>query len=189
MAEQQQQLHTSLRYLRLQHDFKTMIKTGIDCVDEETFTALFQGRAAPHQIKHTWKLLQQQSESVVQEACAEFEVACSEVNLQQQLEELEALILQRGLLGTGDSADAPAAALPSSVEAAARMAAKRAEKQQLMATLQELTSRQQQMQTELTAKQQQAGELVRDFKAVEDQLDKVYRAGQQWLQQADGSKG
>jgi len=44
----------------------------------------------------------QQSESVVQEACAEFEVACSEVNLQQQLEELEALILQRGLLGTGD---------------------------------------------------------------------------------------
>lgn len=41
----------------------------------------------------------QQSESVAQEACAEFEVACSEVNLQQQLEELEALILQRGLLG------------------------------------------------------------------------------------------
>jgi hypothetical protein len=41
----------------------------------------------------------QQSESVVQEACAEFEVACSEVNLQQQLEELEALVLQRGLLG------------------------------------------------------------------------------------------
>jgi len=37
----------------------------------------------------------------------------------------------------------------------------------------QLTSRQQQMQTELTAKQQQAGELVRDFKAVEDQLDKV----------------
>lgn len=146
----------------------------------QTFTALFQGRAAPHQIKHTWKLLQQvckpalrsrcscalscavksgavakntfwfsrllgiqtcnthgldkkptllctcskhglarnlllsdcalmhtllppqQSESVVQEACAEFEVACSEVNLQQQLEELEGLILQRGLLGTGD---------------------------------------------------------------------------------------
>jgi hypothetical protein len=41
----------------------------------------------------------QQSESVVKEACAEFEVACSEVNLQQQLEELEALVLQRGLLG------------------------------------------------------------------------------------------
>jgi hypothetical protein len=41
----------------------------------------------------------QQSESVVQEACAEFEVACSEVNLQQQLEDLEALVLQRGLLG------------------------------------------------------------------------------------------
>lgn len=38
----------------------------------------------------------------------------------------------------------------------------------------QLTSRQQQMQTELTAKQQQAGELVRDFKAVEDQLDKVW---------------
>ena len=35
----------------------------------------------------------------MKEACAEFEVACSEVNLQQQLEELEALILQRGLLG------------------------------------------------------------------------------------------
>lgn len=93
MAEQQQQ--TSLRYLRLQHDFQTMLKTGISCVDEEvcccdaglpsdasaavlyctlisslltlvlcclqTFTALFQGRAAPHQIKHTWKLLQQVS--------------------------------------------------------------------------------------------------------------------------------
>ena len=43
--------------------------------------------------------LLQQSESVIQEACAEFEVACSEVNLQQQLEELEALVLQRGLLG------------------------------------------------------------------------------------------
>lgn len=41
----------------------------------------------------------QQSESVVQEACAEFDVACSEVNLQQQLEDLEALVLQRGLLG------------------------------------------------------------------------------------------
>jgi hypothetical protein len=41
----------------------------------------------------------QQSESVLKEACAEFEVTCSEVNLQQQLEELEALILQRGLLG------------------------------------------------------------------------------------------
>lgn len=41
----------------------------------------------------------QQSESVVKEACSEFEVACSEVNLQQQLEELESLVLQRGLLG------------------------------------------------------------------------------------------
>lgn len=133
----------------------------------QTFTALFQGRAAPHQIKHTWRLLQQvrtirvdgetaaeqrrrrrsrlshprplsavsqavwplppcsscvllpiimlstlpysracvayqqQSESVLSEAAAEFEVACGEVHLQQQLEELEALILQRGLLGSG----------------------------------------------------------------------------------------
>lgn len=41
----------------------------------------------------------QQSESVMKEACAEFEVTCGEVNLQQQLEELESLILQRGLLG------------------------------------------------------------------------------------------
>jgi hypothetical protein len=32
MAEQQ---HNSLRYLRLQHDFQTMIKTGLSCVDEE----------------------------------------------------------------------------------------------------------------------------------------------------------
>lgn len=40
----------------------------------------------------------QQSESVLKEACAEFEVTCSEVNLQQQLEELESFILQRGLL-------------------------------------------------------------------------------------------
>jgi hypothetical protein len=41
----------------------------------------------------------QQSESVVKEACSEFEVACREVNLQQQLEELESLVLQQGLLG------------------------------------------------------------------------------------------
>lgn len=41
----------------------------------------------------------QQIDSIVGEACAEMEVAASEVGLQQQLEELEALVLQRGLLG------------------------------------------------------------------------------------------
>lgn len=43
----------------------------------------------------------QQCESIVSEACAEMEVACAEVGLQQQLAELEGLILQRGLLGAG----------------------------------------------------------------------------------------
>lgn len=38
------------------------------------------------------------------QACAELEVACSEVGLQQQLEELESLVLQRGLLGPADGA-------------------------------------------------------------------------------------
>lgn len=37
----------------------------------------------------------------------------------------------------------------------------------------QLQSRQQQLEAELASKQQQAGELVRDFKAVEDQVDKV----------------
>lgn len=32
---QQHQQQTSLRFLRLQHDFQTMVKTGIGCVDEE----------------------------------------------------------------------------------------------------------------------------------------------------------
>jgi hypothetical protein len=35
----------------------------------------------------------------VEVATEEMEQACSEVGLQQQLEELEALVLQRGLLG------------------------------------------------------------------------------------------
>jgi len=34
-----------------------LLLTPLCCL--QTFTALFQGRAAPHQIKHTWKLLQQ----------------------------------------------------------------------------------------------------------------------------------
>lgn len=37
----------------------------------------------------------------------------------------------------------------------------------------QLELRQQQMQSELLTKQQQAGDLVKDFKAVEDQVDKV----------------
>lgn len=35
MEEPQHQQQTSLRFLRLQHDFQTMVKTGIGCVDEE----------------------------------------------------------------------------------------------------------------------------------------------------------
>jgi hypothetical protein len=41
----------------------------------------------------------------------------------------------------------------------------------------QLQSRQQQLEAELVSKQQQAGELVKDFKAVEDQVDKVCRRG------------
>jgi hypothetical protein len=37
----------------------------------------------------------------------------------------------------------------------------------------QLQSRQQQLEGELATKQQQAGDLVKDFKAVEDQVDKV----------------
>lgn len=32
--------------------------TALPPLPVQTFTSLFQGRAAPHQIKHTWKLLQ-----------------------------------------------------------------------------------------------------------------------------------
>lgn len=182
MAGQQQQ--TSLRFLRLQHDFQTMVKTGLSCVDEQvcrtrplppapacstdivvliSWFSLCRplqhcSRAEQHHIRSstpgsccsrcdqvlsvgcgvlsidltprgtqqllvhcasaglfatpysctvlllicTYPLPLQQSESVLKEACVEFETASSEVHLQQQLEELEALILQRGLLG-GDS--------------------------------------------------------------------------------------
>jgi hypothetical protein len=34
-TQQPSQQQTSLRFLRLQHDFQTMVKTGIGCVDEE----------------------------------------------------------------------------------------------------------------------------------------------------------
>jgi hypothetical protein len=27
--------NTSVRYLRLQHDFRTMVKSGMDCIDEQ----------------------------------------------------------------------------------------------------------------------------------------------------------
>lgn len=40
----------------------------------------------------------------------------------------------------------------------------------------QLQTRQQQMEGELASKQQQAGELVKDFKSVEDQVDKVRAA-------------
>jgi hypothetical protein len=42
----------------------------------------------------------QQCDKILQVACAEAEAACDEVGLQQQLQELESLILQRGLMGT-----------------------------------------------------------------------------------------
>lgn len=42
-----------------------------------------------------------------------------------------------------------------------------------LGSLLQLQSRQRQMEGELASKQQQAGELVKDFKAVEDQVDKV----------------
>jgi hypothetical protein len=42
----------------------------------------------------------QQCEVILQVATAEVEAACDEVGLQQQLQELESLILQRGLMGT-----------------------------------------------------------------------------------------
>lgn len=41
----------------------------------------------------------------------------------------------------------------------------------------QLQLRQQQLEGELAAKQQQAGDLVKDFKAVEDQVDKVRGCG------------
>jgi hypothetical protein len=45
-TQQQQQQHSSLRYLRLQHDFQTMVKTGLSCVDEEVcIAACFWTRA------------------------------------------------------------------------------------------------------------------------------------------------
>jgi hypothetical protein len=42
----------------------------------------------------------QQCEAILQVAASEVEAACNEVGLQQQLQELESLILQRGLMGT-----------------------------------------------------------------------------------------
>lgn len=42
----------------------------------------------------------QQCEVILQVAAAEAEAACDEVGVQQQLQELESLILQRGLMGT-----------------------------------------------------------------------------------------
>jgi len=44
----------------------------------------------------------QQREAIVEVATEEMDQACNEVGLQQQLEELEALVLARGLLGAGD---------------------------------------------------------------------------------------
>lgn len=44
-------------------------------------------------------VLLQQREAIAEVAAVEMAAACDEVGLQQQLEELEALILQRGLLG------------------------------------------------------------------------------------------
>lgn len=56
------------------------------------------------QVSHSllFALVMQQQEAIIDVAAIEMEAACSEVGLQQQLEELEALILQRGLLGSDD---------------------------------------------------------------------------------------
>lgn len=43
----------------------------------------------------------QQREAILRVATEEMEAACNEVGLQQQLQELEGLILQRGVMGAG----------------------------------------------------------------------------------------
>jgi hypothetical protein len=55
--------------------------------------------ACQHALCGNGLFLLQQRDAIVEVATEEMEQACSEVGLQQQLEELEALVLQRGLLG------------------------------------------------------------------------------------------
>eukprot|EP00877_Chromochloris_zofingiensis_P014504 jgi/Chrzof1/9307/UNPLg00275.t1 len=166
--------NTSLKYLQMKDAFRRTMILGVDVINEESFCQLFQ-TTHPKYVQQFWLIYVEVIQQLLAKAMTQFDMVCKEVGLESQLEQLETLILQRGLaVDTPRSTDASTA---SAFEASARMAAKYAEKEQLEQLLSKLQQQQQGLSQQLEHRKQSGQDAKENLSAIGAQVAEVYKAG------------